>query len=123
MKASIKITSVGGGTISGGPGQVGDVTAGDYNFPIENLGATDATFAGNNAMFIILNTSTGPSDGSAALNAYAAYKFHVSGSTNKGLLAKSFVDAILSNNGSGESVVKLPEGVTITAWEITDLLY
>mgnify|MGYP003139187674 CR=1 FL=1 len=120
MKASIKITSVGGGTI--GAGNIGDVTAGDFNFPIENLGATDATFDGNNAMFILLNSSSGPGD-TPGLTSYATYKFHVSGSTDQALLGKSFVDAILSNNGSGESKVKLPAGVTITAWEITDLLY
>ncbi len=121
MKASIKITSVGGGTI--GANNFGDATAGDFNFPIECLGATDSTYGGNNAMFIIVNSSSGPSEGSTGLSSYAAYKFNVSGSTNKYLLNKSFVDAILSNNGSGESIVTLPEGVTITSWEIADLFY
>jgi|EP01047_Picozoa_sp_COSAG01_P038697 hypothetical protein len=121
MKASIKITSVGGGTI--GASNFGDVTAGDFNFPIECLGATDTAYGGNNAIFIIVNSSSGPSNGAAALGSYAAYKFNVSGSTDKNLLNKSFIDAILSNNGSGESIVTLPEGVTITSWEIDELLY
>jgi hypothetical protein len=121
MKGSIKIKSVGGATI--GAGNFGDVTAGDFNFPIDCLGATDANYFGNDAIAVILNSSSGPGDASAGLGNYSTYKFYLNGSTSPTLINKAFVDAILANNGSGESIVQLPEGVTITGWEITDLIY
>tara|TARA_R100000951_G_scaffold114722_1_gene120619 strand:+ start:2556 stop:2918 length:363 start_codon:yes stop_codon:yes gene_type:complete len=120
MKASIKITSVGGGPLTAG--NVGTQTAGDYNFPIDCLGATDVNYNGDSTMNILVNNSSGPGD-SAPVDNYSYYKFNVSGSTDRYLLNKSFVDAILSNNGSGESIVTLPEGVTITSWEIDALIY
>ena len=119
MKASIKITSVGGGTITAG--NFGDVTAGDFNFAIDKFGATDCEFDGNNSFFILYNGDNAANRN--AFSSYTAYQFHLSGSTSGSLITKSFVDAILANNGVGESIVQLPEGVTITAWELGELNY
>ena len=118
MKASIKITSAGGATLSGGV--YGSNAAGEFNFPIDKFGATDNAYGGDGAMNILIKGETDALHG--AFTSYSAYKFYITGST-KAENGKAFSDAIINNNGSGESIVVLPEGAAITGWEITGLLY
>jgi hypothetical protein len=118
MKASIKITSAGGATLTAGV--YGSNAAGDFNFPIDKFGATDNSYGGDGGYNILIKGNTDALNG--AFLSYSAYKFYITGST-KAENAKAFSDAIVNNNGSGESIVKLPEGAAITGWEITQLLY
>lgn len=118
MKASIKITSVGGATLSAGV--YGSNQAGDFNFPIDKFGATDNAYGGDGAYNIILKGNTDALNG--AFTAYTSYKIYITGST-KAENGKAFSDAIINNNGSGESIVKLPAGAEITGWEIAEILY
>lgn len=118
MNASIKITSVGGATLSGGG--YGSNQAGDFNFPIDKFGATDNNYSGDGAYNIILKGNTDALSG--LFTSYTTYKIYITGST-KAKNAKAFSDAIVNNNGSGESIVKLPAGAEITGWEITSLNY
>jgi hypothetical protein len=119
MNASIKITSVGGATLSAGV--YGSNQAGDFNFPIDKFGATDNVYNGDGAYNILLkgNTDATPN---ASFGGYTSYKFYITGST-KAENGKAFSDAIVNNNGSGESIVKLPAGAEITGWEITNVNY
>lgn len=119
MKASIKITSVGGASLSAGA--YGSNAAGDFNFPIDKFGATDNVFEGDEFYNILLkgNTDAAPN---SSFNGYTSYKFHINGST-MAENGKAFSDAIINNNGSGESIVKLPAGAEITGWEISSVNY
>ncbi len=118
MKASIKITSVGGATLSAGV--YGSNQAGDFNFPIDKFGASDNVYSGDGGYNILLKGNTDALNG--VFTSYTAYKFYITGST-KAENGKAFSDAIVNNNGSGQSIVKLPAGAEITGWEITALLY
>jgi len=119
MKASIKITSAGGATLTAGV--YGSNAAGDFNFPIDKFGATDNSYSGDGGYNILLKGNT-DAIVSLSFSAYTVYKFYITGST-KAENGKAFSDAIINNNGSGESIVVLPEGAAITGWEITQLLY
>jgi hypothetical protein len=119
MKASIKITSVGGATLTGGV--YGSNQAGDFNFPIDRFGATDNSYSGDSAYNILLKGTT-DAQNFTSFTSYAAYRFYITGSTKKEN-AKAFSDAIVNNNGSGESIVKLPAGAEITGWEIVGVNY
>lgn len=119
MKASIKITSVGGATLNAG--KYGSNQAGDFNFPIDKFGATDNAYDGDGGYNILLKGNT-DARVDLAFSAYTAYKFFITGST-KAENAKAFSDAIINNNGSGESIVKLPAGAAFTGWEIGELNY
>jgi hypothetical protein len=118
MKASIKITSAGGATLTAGV--YGSNAAGDFNFPIDKFGATDNSYSGDGGYNILIKGNTDALNG--AFGSYSAYKFYITGST-KAENAKAFSDAIVNNNGSGESIVKLPAGAAFTGWEIGELNY
>jgi len=119
MKASIKITSVGGATIP--VGQFGSADAGSFNFPIETFAAFDGTYAGNTVFIIVNSPTNGQLSGSTSYAALALV-FSTANPDQNGT-TKAITDAVKNNNGSGESIIQLPSGVTCTGWYWDGLLY
>ena len=129
MKPSIKFKSIGGATITG----YGSALAGDFNIPLDQIGAFDPAYAENSgatsAFCIILKGETSsvfnPLTGSAftAMYLYISGVPTATGEYNSTGVNKAISSAISNHNGVGEAIVSLPEGINCLGWEYKDLVY
>lgn len=128
MKPSIKFKSIGGATIT----SYGSALAGDFNVPLDLIGAFDPSYGktgGADAAFCILlkgETSNKFDTGGAAFTAMYIYISGVptaTGSYNSTGVSAAIARAISNHNGTGESIVSLPEGINCLGWEYKDILY
>lgn len=120
MKASIKITSVGGATIPAS--QFGSADAGSFNFPIETFAAFDGTYGGNKVYILVNSPTNGKFDSGSSSYAALVLVFSTANPDQDGT-TKAITDAVKNNNGSGESIIQLPSGVTCTGWYWDNILY
>ena len=119
MEASIKITSAGGATIPAG--KFGSADAGSFNFPIKTFAAFDGTYSSSAVNIIVNSPTNGQEAGSVSYSALVLV-FSAANPDQNGT-TKAITDAIKNNNGSGESIIQLPSGVTCTGWYWGGLLY
>tara|TARA_Y100000385_G_C12892962_1_gene550811 strand:+ start:453 stop:839 length:387 start_codon:yes stop_codon:yes gene_type:complete len=128
MKPSIKFKSIGGATLQG---NFGSNLAGDFNIPLDLIGAFDYSYAkssGATSAFCILlkgenNAAFGATFAYNAMYIYISGTPTATGSYNDAGVNEAIAKAISNHSGTGEAIVTLPEGINCLGWEYFSLLY